>query len=326
MSYTNWLLFFSSLPTKPVGNRVKVWRKLVKSGAVQIKGSVYVLPQSEEHVEFLQWLVQEIDGMGGEAAFARIDRMETMTDGEIIALFQRRKKDDYREIVKALEVAERRIESLRQGGAPPAIRRQAAQLAKIRKDFDESRRTDFFDAPDGSAIEARLAHDAAALQALEVVEKGSTAAARIIGRSVSAYQGRRWMTRKSPFVDRMASAWLIRKFIDSAAVFGFLDGAASPAAGTDAVVFDVTGGEFTHVGDLCTFEVLVRSFKLRKPALAKMSEIVHDLDIKDHRYHPAEAAGVEEILAGIKRTARDDGDALERGMAVFEMLYAAKSR
>jgi hypothetical protein len=326
MSYTGWLLFLSSLPTKPVGNRVKVWRKLVKSGAVQIKGSAYVLPLNEEHVEFFQWLVQEITGMGGEAAFARVERIDTVPDTEIVALFHRRKESDYQHIAKALDVAERRIESLRPGGTIPGVRRLASQLTKIRKDFDEARRTDFFTVASGLAIETRLAQDFSALQALKGIEQGSATNTGIARRSVEAYRGKRWMTRKSPFVDRMASAWLIRKFIDPGAVFEFIEEAEAPATGNDTVVFDVTGSEFTHVGDLCTFEVLVRSFEIKDTALTKVAEIVHDLDIKDDRYHSIEAAGVEEILAGILRIAGDDADALDRGMAVFEMLYAAKSR
>lgn len=326
MSYNGWLLFFSSLPTKPVGNRVKVWRKLVKSGAVQIKGSAYILPLNEEHIEFFQWLVQEITSMGGEAAFVRAERIDTVPGAEIVALFQRRKESDYQQIAKALDVAERRIESMRPGGAMPSIRRLTSQLAKIQKDYDEARRTDFFFAASGLALETRLAQNFSALQALKGIEKGSAAYTGIARRSVEAYRGKRWMTRRNPFVDRMASAWLIRRFIDPTAMFEFIDEAEAPAAGKDTVVFDVTGAEFTHAGDLCTFEVLVRSFEIKNAALTKVAEIVHDLDIKDDRYHSTEAAGVEEILAGILRIARDDADALDRGMAVFEMLYAAKSR
>ncbi len=264
--------------------------------------------------------------MGGEAAFARVDRIETMPDAEIIALFHRRKETDYRVMARALDAAERRIESLRQSAPLPATRKLAAQLSKIRKDFDEARRTDFFTAAYGLAIETRLAQDVAALQELHGIAREPAAAAGIARRSVDAYRGKRWVTRKRPFVDRMASAWLIRRFIDPAAAFGFIDESEAPAAVTDAVVFDVTGGDFTHAGDLCTFEVLIRSFDLKDAALSRVAGIVHDLDLKDDRHHAVEAAGVEEILAGIVRIASDDADALERGMAVFEMLYAAKSR
>jgi hypothetical protein len=134
------------------------------------------------------------------------------------------------------------------------------------------------------------------------------------------------VTRRDPFIDRMASAWLIRKFIDPAASFGFIDEQEAAAGGGDAVAFDIRGGEFTHVDDLCTFEVLLRSFDLKHPALVKIAEIVHDLDVRDERYRRAEAAGVEEILEGVRRIASGDADALEHGIAVFEMLYAAKDR
>jgi hypothetical protein len=328
MSYTNWLLFFSSLPTHPVGNRVKVWRKLVKSGAMQIKGSAYILPWSEAHLEFFQWLVEEIRGMGGDAAFARVERIDAMADPEIIALFRQRKEGDCKAIADQLDAAERRLTGLQPGATPATVRKLAVQLAKIRKNFDETKATDFFAAPSVAAMEARLSQALAALQALRGIGTKSGPAAELPRRSVAAYRGKRWLTRASPFVDRMASAWLIRTFIDPAAEFGFLDEAEMPAPVANAVVFDVTGGEFTHVGDLCTFEVIARSFSLlsNNPALVHVAGIVHDLDLKDDRYHPAEAAGVEEILSGIARLARDDADALERGIAVFAMLYAAKSR
>lgn len=321
-----WLVFFSSLPTKPVGNRVKVWRKLVKSGAVQIKGAAYVLPSNEAHVEFLQWLVQEISGMGGEAAFTRVAQIETMADPEIIALFHRRKDAEYKDLAGLLDVAERRIEGLRQGATPAAIRKGVQQLAKIRKNVDDARRTDFFSASSGAQIETRLARNLAALQSLAGTTGTAEPGVTIPRRCADDYRGKRWLTRTKPFVDRMASAWLIRKWIDPGAVFAFHEQPETLAEREGTVMFDVTGGEFTHVGDLCTFEVLARSFELKDRALGKVAEIVHELDIKDDRYRTIESPGVEEILSGIPITARDDADALERGMAIFELLYAAKSR
>jgi hypothetical protein len=123
----------------------------------------------------------------------------------------------------------------------------------------------------------------------------------------------------------MASAWLIKQFIDPKASFTFIDERELSGLGDKAVAFDVRGGEFTHIGDLCTFEVLVRSFGVRDRAVRKIAEIVHDLDVKDEKYGKPEAAGVEEILSGIRKTAKSDADALERGMAAFEMLYQSKT-
>jgi hypothetical protein len=139
------------------------------------------------------------------------------------------------------------------------------------------------------------------------------------------YQGKVWVTRKNPFVDRMASAWLIKRFIDPKASFAFIDERDIASLDNTSVAYDVRGAAFTHLGDLCTFEVLVKSFGIKDKAVKRIAEIVHDLDVKDDKYHKPETAGVEDILAGIRKTAKNDTDGLERGMAVFEMLYQSKS-
>ena len=326
MSPVSWLVFFSSLPSKPAGNRVKAWRRLGKAGAVQLKGSVYVLPDNREHEEFFQWLAGEFTSMGGEAAFVRADRVETMPDEEIVELFERRKAVDYRRLGEELDAIERKIDGARQGGRAATTKVLQVRIAKLERNFEEARRTDFFASTAGQELGNRIERLQAALRDLAGAAQRAPRSTGIPLNNPEAYRGRRWLTRRAPFVDRMASAWLIRKFIDPEAMFGFIDEEEVATAASDAVAFDVRGGEFTHVEDLCTFEVLVRSFELKNPALAKIVEIVHDLDVRDDRYRRAEAAGVEEILEGVRRTARDDDEALERGMAVFEMLYAAKSR
>jgi hypothetical protein len=320
------LIFFSSLPSKPVGNRVKAWRRLGKAGALQLKGSVYVLPDNQVHEEFFQWLTGEINSMGGEAAFVRADRVETMPDEEIVSLFGRRKAMDYRRLGEALDAIELRIDGARQGGRTATVKDLQIRIARIERNFEEARRTDFFASAAGQELGNRIELVQTAMRDLAGAGQRAPRSAGIPLHHPDAYRGRRWVTRHAPFVDRMASAWLIRKFIDPQATFGFIDEEAVATAAADAVAFDVRGGEFTHVDDLCTFEVLVRSFALKDPALARIVEIVHDLDVRDDRYRRAEASGVEEILEGVRQTARDDADALERGMAVFAMLYAAKSR
>jgi len=138
------------------------------------------------------------------------------------------------------------------------------------------------------------------------------------------YHGRTWATRRHPFVDRMACAWLIKHSIDPDAVFEFIDEDGKNSLPPSTIVFDMSGGEFTHSGDLCTFEVLLRVFGLKDKALKQIAETVHDLDMKDGKYQSQEALGVERILTGIRKTAIDDADALLQGIQVFEMLYQAK--
>lgn len=137
---------------------------------------------------------------------------------------------------------------------------------------------------------------------------------------------KKWATRKRPFIDRMASAWLIRKFIDRNAEFMFMEEREiGLLAGKDAITFDVKDGDFTHHADLCTFEALVKSFGIKDKAVKKIAEIVHKLDVKDEKFKADEARGIEGLLSGIRKTAKTDAEALEKGMEVFEMLYASKT-
>lgn len=321
-----WLVFFSSIPSKPVNSRVKIWRRLSRAGAVQLKGSVYILPFTEEHVELLQWLVSEIAALKGEAAFVRAQRIDTMPDDQIVELFNRRAASDYQRVVKLLDALERKLNVAVQGTGGASVRGLTNQTAKIRRNFEEAQRTDFFHSDSGKDLQQRIAQALSTLKSVVKPRKpGAEAAAAIRPRSPADFAGRTWATREKPFVDRMATAWLVRKFIDPGAQFAILNERRAGRPSGDMVLFDVRDGDFTHVGELCTFEVVVRAFALKDPALAKMAAIVHDLDLKDDRYQDPAAAGVEELLGGIRKTARDDRDALERGMAVFETLYAAKS-
>ncbi|MGC2063494.1 MAG: chromate resistance protein ChrB domain-containing protein [Thermodesulfovibrionales bacterium] len=320
-----WLLFFYSVPSKPVSNRMKVWRKLAKAGAAALKGSVYILPFSDEHYELLQWLVSEIAEMKGEGAFTRIEHIDTMKDPEIIALFDQQRGSDYRTIEKALDDLERKLGSIRQGGKVQNTKGLSDQFNRLLKEFEEVKRIDFFSSKEGENLTGKIKRVSAELNRIAGSEAAQQRPATISSRAVDAYQGKAWVTRKKPFIDRMASAWLIRRFIDKNAAFDFIDERELDAVRKNAVLFDMRGGEFTHIGDLCTFEVLVRSFGIKDKAVKKMAEIVHDLDTKDEKYGADEAKGIEEILSGIRKTAKDDRDALERGMAIFEMLYSAKN-
>lgn len=320
-----WLLFFYSVPSKPVSNRMKVWRKLIKAGAVQLKGAVYILPFNDEHYEFLQWLVSEIAAMKGEGAFAGIDHIDTMEDSEIIALFDQQRIADYRTLEKALDDLERKLGSIRQGGKIQDTKGLSDQFSRVLKGFEDVKKIDFYSSKEGAALSGKIKRVDSELNKIAGKDAGQQRPAAISTRAADAYQGKTWVTRRKPFIDRMASAWLIRRFIDKNATFDFMDERALDAVQNNAIVFDMRGGEFTHVGDLCTFEVLVKAFGIKDKTVKKMAEIVHDLDTKDERYGPAEAKGVEDVLTGIRKTARHDMDALERGMAVFEMLYMSKS-
>ena len=148
---------------------------------------------------------------------------------------------------------------------------------------------------------------------------------KIVKRHTADFKGKTWVTRKRPFIDRIASAWLIRKFIDKKAIFGFIDENEIKTLDKDAIIFDMVDGEFTHVGELCTFEVLLKSFGLKDKALVVIAEIVHQLDLQDGKYRNPTAEGLRDILNGIRKTVNDDHEAIEKGMSIFEMLYASNS-
>ena len=224
---------------------MKVWRRLIKMGAACLKGSVYILPHSEDHQEALHWLTGEVSSLGGEAAFAEVEHIETMGDEEIVSLFQAHRENDYVPIATALEALEVQLSSLEQQQEPKGLERVKGPFQKLLKDYRAVQGIDFFHCPQGSDLQERLEHFEERFTPLTTqpqAERPKPAGPR----SKEGYQGRVWVTRRNPFVDRMASAWLIRRFIDSLARFEFLEKDRMVAAVPNGVSFDVPEGDFTH--------------------------------------------------------------------------------
>jgi len=299
-SRVEWLLLIHQLPAEPAYLRVKVARRLRRLGAVQLKSSVYVLPSSDEAAEDFRWLSREIVAGGGEATLARTSFLEGIDDSGVRTMFQRDRDAEYDEITaaaRALDGAESRAEVER-------LRRRLAEVAG----------RDFFDAPGRAAAEHSLA---AAAQRLEprdaAADRERTAAAE-------RPRGATWVTRRHVKVDRLASAWLIRRFIDADARFAFVDPAAHRHEPGE-LRFDMYEGEFGHEGERCTFETLVARFGLDDPALARVGEVVHDLDCKESRFDHAEGAGVAAMVRGIAAAHARDEDRLAAGLPLFEALY-----
>jgi hypothetical protein len=312
-----WLLLVHQLPPKPTSVRVKTWRRLLALGAVAIKNSVYVLPYSARAREDLEWVKSEILALGGEATIFAADSPGDLGHRELVDVFHRAREQDYRRLDSELE-------RLRARGGGRAAARGAKRLAReravraLRRRFDEIARSDFFACPAGRATAAGLA----------AMERGFE---RAVGAdpghglpplAITTFQDRRWVTRPLPGVDRMASAWLIRRFVDPAAVFVF---ASTPDAEPGAVPFDMFGGEFSHHGDNCTFETLQERFGLRARALVRIGEIVHDCDLNDRRYCPPEAIAIERLVHGLRLVANGDAATLENGILLFEALYRSFS-
>jgi hypothetical protein len=294
----DWLLIFYSIPAHPVSGRMKIWRRLAKAGAVQLKGAVYILPANDENRELFQWIIGEVKALGGDGSFVQTSRIETLTEAEVRELFRVQRNTEYHELVKSLDGLERKVQSGRKGAIAGIRESAAGMLAAVRKTYDEIRSRDFFDASIGRDIEKRLRSIESGLK--DVIDAGAEKPSPLARKELKAYQQKVWVTRKRPFIDRMASAWLIRRFIDPAA-------------------------KFTHHGELCTFEVFVRSFGIKDKAVRKIAEIVHDLDLKDNKYGNAAGSGIEEVLTGIRKTIKDDTEMLEKGIAVFEMLYQSRT-
>jgi hypothetical protein len=320
--HRGWLLFFYSVPSKPVNARMRIWRRLAKSGAVQLKSAVYILPHNEENYELCQWLVSEVISMKGEGSFVVVKKVETIRDDDITAIFNDQREKDYSVIEKSLEELERRTSSIRKGAGMQSSKKLQEQLGKHLIEFEQIRKIDFFESKKGISLKKRF-------DTLERDMRGLSKAAisqttEISLRNIEDYQGKIWATRKKPFIDRMASAWLIKRFIDKKAAFTFIDERDVETLGKDTVAFDMRGGKFTHTGDMCTFETIVKSFGIKERTVKKIAEIVHELDMKDGKYNAPEAKGIEDILSGIRKTAKNDVETIEKGMTVFEMLYASK--
>jgi hypothetical protein len=311
-----WLLLIHQIPPRPAYLRVKIGRHLQRIGAVAIKNSVYALPRNDETQEDFQWVLREVVNGGGDASIIEARFIEGLSDEQVLALFQSAREADYRELA---EQARQVAASFPKRGPPPENRRSevANQIARLRQRLSELEAIDYFGAPGREIAEGVVSEMEARMKpAVESRDPSKSALRR------EEYRGRTWVTRSGIKVDRMASAWLIRKFIDPQARFKFVAAKGyQPHKGE--LRFDMFEAEFTHEGDLCTFEVLVERFGLNDPALQEIAEIVHDVDVKDAKYGREEAPGVGQVVNGIAAAHADDEARLERGSALFEDLYAS---
>ncbi len=288
-----WVLLIHQIPPKPDYFRVKVGRRLQRLGAVAIKNSVYVLPRSDETVEDFQWQSREIVAGGGEASVceANFGTARNADYGEIVADAQRlRKATDGRGQV-------------------------AADLSRLKRRLVDVVAIDFFGAPRRRAAQEEVARLEARLRPRETQVPPPAHPAQ-------APRGTTWVTREGVYVDRIASAWLIGRFIDSKAHFKFVAAEGyRPRPGE--LRFDMFEAEFTHEGDACTFETLVTRFGLGDHALRVIAEIVHDIDCKEAKFGRPEASGIERLIAGIAQQHAEDTARLAHGAALFDALYAA---
>src|SRR5438876_11634961 len=311
----SWLLLIHQLPAKPAYQRVKIWRRLQGIGAIAVKNAVHVLPMNEETQEDFEWLLREIEEGGGEAFVCEARLIDGLSDQEIRALFDHARDADYAQLVKDARAL---AKSLRPNAKGSALAEVRAQVARLRKRLADVVSIDFFGAIGREAAEGLLRDLEARLNENEPVVKK----ARIDSKAgaFGALRGRTWVTRQGVHVDRIGSAWLIRRFIDAEAHFKFVSGKGyRPVDGE--LRFDMFQGEFTHEGDQCTFEVLLDRVGPSDPALRAIAEIIHDIDLRDSKFGRAEGVGIRTLVDGIALTTPDDLARIARGTEVFNSLY-----
>lgn len=306
-----WLLLIHQIPPKPAYLRVKVGRRLQRLGAVALKNTVYALPRSDEAQEHFQWVLREIRNGGGDATICEARFVDGIHDEDVEKLFNDARNAEYRELA---DLAQGLASKTRRKAGDERRAEIRSELDRLAKRLAEVKEKDFFGAPGRPAAERVFAAIEARLS--------SPSAAAVKGPSfrLEDCRGRTWVTRKGIHIDRMASAWLIRRFIDPEAKFRFVPGKGyRPAKGE--LRFDMFEGEFTHEGEDCTFETLMARLNLKDPALRAIAEIVHDIDLKDGKFRRDETSGIDRLVAGICMAHKDDEARLARASAVFEDLY-----
>jgi len=302
---TSWLLLLFSLPTSRNTERVAVWRRLKKLGSVQIKTSTYLLPDETAQYEQFQWLAQQIRDYGGDSTLVRAQEIEGLTKEKAIAMFNDARAKDYGEMRKSLQGFIGRRKKMDAETA-------AAELERLTRQFREIREVDFFDSARG--------HDVAMLFRRA---EGRSRTRQLAVLDAKQYQNKTWLTRPRPEIDRVGSAWLISKFIDQKPKFVF---APKADAVPGAIPFDMLDAEFSHHGNDCTFETLIRRFAISDKAVAKIGEMIHDADLEDAKFQRFEAVGIDRVLKGWAKEGLPDKEILRRGFECFDALYAFLQR
>jgi hypothetical protein len=293
------MLLLHQIPPRPPYLRAKILRRINQLGALPIKNSAYLLPAGEEAREDLEWVRREVLESGGEAWVFGATGVAGLTDDAIREAFRELRRPDYEQ----LYVAAQKL----------AVNPSESGWRKLKRRYDEVRRIDFFDAPGHAEVEdvmrniVRLLHQTAQKNAAPKPD-------------LRELKGRPWVTRQGIKVDRIGSSWLIRRFLDPAAVIRFVDPVSYRHAAGE-IRFDMFEGEFTHEGERCTFEVLLAWSGIADPALQAVAEVVHDIDLKDERYQRPETAGVSAMIEGLALRHHDDESRLRDGMALFDAIY-----
>jgi len=293
----SWLVLVHQIPPAPAYLRAKVGRRLARVGAVPIKNSVYVLPAGDATREHFEWLRTEIVGGGGDATIFAAQLVDGLTDAELVAMFHADREPEYREVAREARALRKRTPHER-------------ELARLETRLAEIAAIDYFGAPSGDEVQRLVAE----------LRAWTSPPRRTDMLAPAELRDKTWVTRTGVKVDRIASAWLVRRFIDDRAHFKFVTQPYAPAPGE--IRFDMPGGELTHEADRCTFEVILARAGLRAPGLTELAEIVHDIDLHDDRYGRPETAGVAALLSGLVAAHADDTARIDHAMPMLDALLA----
>lgn len=307
----DWIVFSYSLPSKGHSTpRVALWRRLSKLGALSLTAGTYILPKRAECQEAFEWLAEEVRHGGGTALVMRVEAFEGLPDQELIKRFHAARRRDYQQALKAVS----QLQKVAAHADPETEIELRGELEKLRREFLETSHIDYFDSPGRAEVSSALKRLERALLPSQEKQPDLPPA------RVEDYDNKRWVTRPRPHVDRLACIWLIREFIDSRAVVRYSE---TPRKGE--IAFDMKGGEFTHVGNWCTFETMIRRFGLEEPSLESLAEIVHEIDLRDSHSLRPEISGVDVVLRGWLAADLPDRQLEQNGIVLFEGLYHAFS-
>ena len=297
-----WLLLLYSLPAHRNTERVAVWRRFKKIGALQLTTSTYLLPDRPAHYEHFQWLTKLIRDSGGDATLVRVRGIEGLPNEKLVERFNKARDKEYAALNKALRALTGR-------GRKSTAQEVANELARLTRQFHELREIDFFNSPRAQDVEMLL-------RKMERTGKSKGALPKIDPKN---YRGRTWLTRPRPEIDRVGSAWLIRKFVDPQAKFAF---ASKASAKPGAISFDMLDAEFSHHGDGCTFETLTKRFGIQDKVVRRIGEMIHDADLDDAKFQRIECIGIDRVLKGWANEGMSDNQILAEGFRCFDGLYA----
>lgn len=308
-----WLILIHQIPPKPDALRVKIWRRLQQIGAVAIKQSVYVMPFSDQSREDLSWTLKEIVDGGGDGSISEVRFVEGLTDDQVISLFQNARKSDYDKIIQKANLLLADWSTGKIDPQDPAAK-ASAQVVKLQRQFDSTVGIDFFLAPERGTAEILI-------KDLVVRSSGDPTDSLPPTDGLDELKGKVWVTRKNIFVDRIACGWLIRRFVEETAIFKYVD-SETYTPSPNEIRFDMFEGEYTHEGDRCTFEVMVKRLGLPDWGLSTLAEVIHDIDLKDNKYNRSETNGLIALLTGLAASEPDDDKRMTQGIQLIENLFA----